>query len=235
MHRGPPRNVTPARHPHEARQQYSPKMPPIENLVAFVAASVVIIVIPGPSVLFVIGRSIALGRRAGVLSVVGNALGTVPAVLAVAFGVGAIVASSIVAFTVLKIVGAIYLVWLGMQAIRHRNAHVTGAAVAPTSSWTLLRQGFVVGLTNPKTIAFFVAVLPQFVDPHAGAVWSQLLVLGFLFQVLALTCDSVWALAAGTARTWFARSPKRISTLSATGGVMMIGLGGALAFTGAKS
>ncbi|MDQ1123139.1 LysE family translocator [Microbacterium trichothecenolyticum] len=210
-------------------------MPPIENLVAFIAASVVIIVVPGPSVLFVIGRSIALGRRAGVLSVVGNALGTVPAVLAVAFGVGAIVASSIVAFTVLKIVGAMYLVWLGIQAIRHRHDHVSGVAVSPASSWTLLRQSFVVGLTNPKTIAFFVAVLPQFVAPHAGAAWVQLIVLGVIFQVLALTCDSVWALAAGTARAWFARSPKRISALSGTGGVMMIGLGGALAFTGAKS
>lgn len=210
-------------------------MPPLENLVAFIAASVVIIVIPGPSVLFVIGRSIALGRRAGVLSVVGNALGTVPAVLAVSFGVGAIVASSVVAFTVLKVVGAIYLVWLGIQAIRHRRDHVAGASRAPASSWMLLRQGFVVGITNPKTIAFFVAVLPQFVAPQAGAVWLQLLLLGLVFQVLALTCDSAWALAAGTARAWFARSPQRISTLSATGGVMMIGLGGALAFTGAKS
>lgn len=210
-------------------------MPPIENLVAFVAASIVIIVIPGPSVLFVIGRSLALGRRAGVLSVVGNALGTVPAVLAVAFGVGAIVASSIVAFTVLKIVGAIYLVWLGVQAIRHRHSHVGGAVTTAASSWTILRQGFVVGLTNPKTIAFFVAVLPQFVDPHAGAVWLQLLTLGLTFQLLALACDSVWAVAAGTARAWFARSPRRMSTLSGAGGVMMIGLGGALAFTGAKS
>ncbi|RKT33215.1 threonine/homoserine/homoserine lactone efflux protein [Microbacterium sp. AG1240] len=210
-------------------------MPPLENLLAFLVASVVIIVIPGPSVLFVVGRSIALGRRAGVLSVVGNALGTVPAVLAVAFGVGAIVASSVVAFTVIKIVGAIYLVWLGVQAIRHRNAHVQGATGGPRSASTLLRQGFIVGLTNPKTIAFFVAVLPQFVDPTAPAVWAQLLVLGLTFQVLALACDSVWALAAGTARAWFARSPRRIATLSGTGGVMMIGLGGTLALAGAKS
>ncbi len=210
-------------------------MPPIESLLAFVAASIVLIVIPGPGVLFVIGRSIALGRRAGLLSVLGNSIGNVPAILATAFGVGAIVASSIVAFTVLKIVGAIYLVWLGIQAIRHRHAHVSAAAPAARSRWTLLRQGFVVGVTNPKTIAFFVAVLPQFVDPHAGAVWSQLLALGLIFQVLALICDSTWALAAGTARAWFARSPKRMSALSGTGGVMMIGLGGALALTGAKS
>lgn len=210
-------------------------MIPWENLVAFTLASVVIIVIPGPSVLFVIGRSIALGRRAGVLSVVGNSLGTVPAVIAVAFGVGAIVASSVVAFTVIKIAGAVYLVWLGVQAIRHRRDGAEIGAVGGRSAWTLLRQGMVVGLTNPKTIAFFVAVLPQFVSPAAGPVWAQLLVLGLLFQVLALLCDSAWALAAGTARAWFARSPRRISGLAGAGGVMMIGLGGALAFTGAKA
>lgn len=210
-------------------------MIPIENLVAFVIASAAIVAIPGPSVLFVIGRSIALGRRAGVLSVIGNALGMIPAIVAVAVGVGAIVASSVVAFTVIKIAGAIYLVWLGIQAIRHRHAAPEPAERAPTSTRRLLAQGFVVGATNPKTIAFFVAVLPQFIAPAAGAVWAQLLVLGLTFQVLALACDSVWALAAGTARTWFATSPRRISTLSGVGGAMMIGLGGTLAFTGAKA
>jgi threonine/homoserine/homoserine lactone efflux protein len=208
---------------------------PFENLLAFLLTAVVIIVIPGPSVLFVIGRSIALGRRAGVLSVVGNALGTVPAVIAVAFGVGAIVASSVAAFTVIKIAGAAYLVWLGVQAIRHRRASIHGSANERTSPTRLLTQGFVVGMTNPKTIAFFVAVLPQFVAPGAGPIWMQLLALGLLFQVLAVVCDSMWALAAGSARAWFATSPRRMSTLAGTGGVMMIGLGGTLAFAGAKS
>ena len=210
-------------------------MVPWEHLAAFVVASTVLVVIPGPSVLFVLGRSIAHGRRAGVLSVLGNALGTVPAVLAVAFGVGALVAASVVAFTVLKLAGAAYLVWLGVQAVRHRHDHTAVTTAAPTSTGRLLRQGFVVGATNPKTIAFFVAVLPQFVDPAAGPVWAQLLVLGVVFQLLALVCDSTWALAAGTARAWFARSPRRISTLSATGGVMMVGLGGTLALSGSKA
>lgn len=211
-------------------------MIPLDSFVAFLIASVVIIAIPGPSVLFVIGRSIALGRRAGVLSVIGNALGTVPAALAVSFGVGAIVASSVVAFTAIKIVGALYLVWLGVQAIRKRDDRRADAlGIRTTSALTLITQGFIVGLTNPKTIAFFVAVLPQFVDPAAGPVWTQLLLLGLTFQLLALLCDSIWALAAGTARTWFARSPRRISALSGTGGVMMIGLGGTLALTGAKN
>ncbi|MBB2976879.1 threonine/homoserine/homoserine lactone efflux protein [Microbacterium endophyticum] len=210
-------------------------MPPLDHVLAFSIAAFLIIIIPGPSVLFVIGRSIAFGRRVGVLSVLGNALGTLPAVLLVAFGVGAIVASSVVAFTIIKFAGALYLAWLGIQAIRHRNAHMATVPREPAGTWAVLGQGFIVGLTNPKTIAFFVAVLPQFVDPAAGAVWLQLLLLGLIFEVIAVASDGTWALAAGSARHWFARSPKRLSNLTATGGVMMIGLGGALAFTGSKS
>ncbi len=211
-------------------------MVPLENLWAFVVASVVLIVIPGPSVLFVIGRSLALGRLGGLLSVVGNALGMVPLVAAVALGVGAIVAQSVVLFTTIKIAGALYLVFLGIQAIRHRAdaAAAVNGAVAARSHRRQLGEGFIVGVTNPKTIAFFVAVLPQFVDFAAGAIPLQLFELGVVFIVLALLCDSVWALAASAARNWFARSPKRASHLAATGGVMMIGLGGVLAVSGEK-
>ena len=211
-------------------------MVPVENLWAFVAASVVLIVIPGPSVLFVIGRSLALGRLGGLLSVVGNALGMVPLVAAVALGVGALVAQSVVIFTIIKFAGALYLVYLGIQAIRHRAdaAAAVNGEVATRSHWRQLGEGFIVGVTNPKTIAFFVAVLPQFVDFTAGSIPLQLFELGVVFILLALICDSVWALAASAARTWFARSPKRAAHLAATGGVMMIGLGGVLAFTGNK-
>lgn len=211
-------------------------MVPLENLWAFVVASVVLIVIPGPSVLFVIGRSLALGRLGGLLSVVGNALGMVPLVTAVALGVGAIVAQSVVLFTIIKIAGALYLVYLGVQAIRHRAdaAAAVNGEVSARSHWRQLGEGFIVGVTNPKTIAFFVAVLPQFVDFTAGAIAVQLFELGVVFILLALLCDSVWALAASAARNWFARSPKRASHLAATGGVMMIGLGGVLALSGNK-
>ena len=211
-------------------------MVPVENLWAFVAASVVLIVIPGPSVLFVIGRSLALGRLGGLLSVVGNALGMVPLVAAVALGVGALVDQSVVIFTIIKFAGALYLVYLGIQAIRHRAdaAAAVNGEVATRSHWRQLGEGFIVGVTNPKTIAFFVAVLPQFVDFTAGSIPLQLFELGVVFIVLALICDSVWALAASAARNWVARSPKRAAHLAATGGVMMIGLGGVLAFTGNK-
>lgn len=210
-------------------------MPPVDNLLAFTLAAFVLIVIPGPSVLFVLGRSIVFGPRAGLLGVLGNALGTIPAVLAVTFGVGAVVAASVTAFTIIKLAGAGYLVWLGIQAIRHRKDHIHTVAPAPASDATLLRQGFIVALTNPKTVAFFVAVLPQFVAPTAGPAWVQLLVLGLIFPLVALACDSVWALAAGNARNWFARSPRRITTLTSTGGTMMIGLGATVALTGNKS
>jgi len=210
---------------------------PASNLLAFVLASVVLIVIPGPSVLFVIGRSLALGRLGGFLSVVGNALGMLPLVAAVALGVGALVAQSVAIFTVVKLAGAAYLVYLGIQAIRHRHDAAAAAIgeVAPRSPWRLLGEGFVVGVTNPKTIAFFVAVLPQFVDASAGSVPLQLLELGAIFAVMALLLDSVWAIGAGYARDWLGRSPKRMSRLAGTGGVAMIGLGVGLAVSGNKS
>ena len=207
-------------------------MPPTDSLLAFALASVVLIAVPGPSVLFVIGRSLALGRRGGLLSVLGNELGSLVPITAVAVGVGSIVAQSIALFTVVKLLGAGYLAYLGIQAIRHRREGTdvgTDPRARVASSWTTLRQGFVVGATNPKTIVFFVAALPQFVDFHAGAVPVQMLVLGLVFALIALVCDGAWAVLAGTARAWFARSPRRLSAIRATGGGMMIGLAGTLA------
>jgi threonine/homoserine/homoserine lactone efflux protein len=209
-------------------------MVPWPNLIAFIVASAILIMIPGPSVLFVLGRSISLGRRGGLLSVLGNALGMLPAIAAVALGIGALVAESVVVFTVVKIIGAAYLVFLGVQAIRHRKVRaMPDATTAPRSTFRLLLEGFIVGITNPKTIAFFVAVLPQFVDHDAGAIPLQLAELGLVFFTMALIMDGTWALLAGTARNWFARSPKRVERLGAAGGVMMIGLGGVLLVTGA--
>ncbi len=211
-------------------------MVPWPNLLAFALASALLIVIPGPSVLFVLGRSLALGRRGGLLSVLGNALGMLPAIAAVALGIGALVAQSVVVFTIVKVLGAAYLVFLGVQAIRHRKVRaMPDAGAAPRTTFRLLLEGFIVGITNPKTIAFFVAVLPQFVDHGAGAIPLQLAQLGLFFFLLALVMDGTWALIAGSARDWFARSPKRVERLGAAGGVMMIGLGGTLLVRGAKS
>ena len=209
-------------------------MVPPDNLLAFTLAALVLIVIPGPSVLFTIGRARALGRIGGLLSVLGNALGLLPIIGLVALGVGAFVAQSVVLFTILKIAGALYLAYLGVQAIRHRKDASTAAeeGVPPRSHWRQLGEGFVVGVTNPKTIAFFVAVLPQFVDLSAGAVPLQMIQLGLVFFVIALISDGAWALVAAGARSWFGRSPRRIEALTATGGGLMIGLGGILLFAG---
>jgi threonine/homoserine/homoserine lactone efflux protein len=158
-------------------------------------------------------------------------------VAAVALGVGSVVAESIAIYTTVKLAGAAYLVYLGVQAIRHRHDGTlvaTREPQAPPSSWAMLRQGFVVGATNPKTIVFFVAVLPQFVDVHAALVPVQMIVLGLVFTVVALLCDASWAMAAGSARAWFARSPRRLSGVRAAGGGMMIALGAGLAVTGRK-
>jgi threonine/homoserine/homoserine lactone efflux protein len=210
-------------------------VPTLSQWLAFVAASALFIQVPGPSLLFTIGRALTVGRRDALLSVVGNALGIVTQVLAIAVGLGAVVAASAHAYTVLKVVGAAYVVWLGISAIRHRGdarAALEGIDAAPVRAAHALRSlrvGFTVGVTNPKTIVFFVAFLPQFVNDSAGHTGLQLAVLGLVFGAMCVASDSIWALAAARARDWFARRPQRLDTLSLTGGVMMIGLGATMA------
>lgn len=211
-------------------------MVPLPELLAFVVAAIVIIAIPGPSVLFVIGRALVLGKRGALLSVLGNAAGVAIQIIAVAAGLGVIVAQSVVLFTVLKIVGAAVLVWLGIQAIRHRHAASTADVTAVSARPArLLRESFLVGISNPKTIVFFVAALPQFVVPSVGSPVLQMLELGAIFLVLGVAGDSVYAVAAGAARDWFASNPRRLSGMRASGGVALIGLGGAMALTGSTS
>ena len=209
-------------------------MIPTEHLLAFTLTSIALIVVPGPSVLFVISRALVLGLRGAFLTVLGNSAGLFLQVFAVALGVGALVERSVVVFTVIKLGGAAYLVYLGVQAIRHRQelASVLVKDVAATGNRHVLREGFVVGVSNPKSIVFFAAVLPQFVDRSLGRLPLQLLLLGTEFVLLAMVLDSVWALAAGAARDWFARSPERLSTLGGVGGLLMIGIGARLAVTG---
>ncbi|WP_344261757.1 LysE family translocator [Actinomadura napierensis] len=208
------------------------------QLLAFSAMALAIILIPGPTVLFVVGRALAHGRGTALTSVVGNEIGALALALAVAFGIGSIVERSVVVFTALKLAGAAYLVYLGVQAFRHRRSLSeaiggTGAA-GDRSRARDLWQGFMVGITNPKTTVFFAAVLPQFVDRDRGHVPLQMLVFGLIFVVIALLCDSCWGLAAGAARAWFARSPRRLAAVGGTGGLMMIGLGVTVAATGRK-
>ncbi|HYQ69741.1 LysE family translocator [Actinophytocola sp.] len=209
----------------------------LSQFLAFALLSTALIAVPGPSVLFTIGRALSVGRREALLTVAGNAIGIYLQAIAVAVGVGVVVERSIVVFTVIKFAGAAYLVYLGVQAVRHRRK-VTEALASgiPTvlPSRRVLRDGFVVGATNPKNIVFFVVALPQFTNPAAGHVPLQMLLLGAVFLVIALMLDSVWAILASTARAWFARSPRRLELVGGTGGLMMIGLGATIAVTGRK-
>ncbi len=212
-------------------------MPSASTLLAFAGASLVLALIPGPSLLFMIGRAISSGRREALLTVVGNGLGLFTQMMGVAVGLGPIVAASATAYTVLKVTGALYLVWLGVGAIRHRRELVTEldaelALAARTPAIHALRAGYLVGVTNPKTVVFFAALLPQFVDRTAGPAALQILALGGVFTVIAISSDSTIALIAGRARDWFASSPRRMERVGGTGGLMMVGLGVGLLFTG---
>jgi threonine/homoserine/homoserine lactone efflux protein len=209
-------------------------MIPASHLLAFALIAFALIIVPGPNVLFIISRSLMLGRTAGVSTALGGQIGVYVQVAAVAFGVGAVVERSVAVFAVLKLAGAAYLVWLGVQALRHRRslAAALGTQTEPKTIRRIIRDGFFVGLTNPKAIVFFLAVLPQFVDQSAGHVPGQMLLLGAIFMAIAVVCDSTWALVAGTARTWLARSPRRMETIGGTGGLVMIGVGVSLAVSG---
>ena len=214
-------------------------MPPADRLLTFALASVVLVVVPGPTVVFVVSRAIAHGRRAALRSVAGNSAGVGVLVVLVAFGLGSVVERSVAVYTVIKLAGAAYLVYLGVRTWRERGglaAALHGVRTEPhlPGGARLFRQGVVVGMTNPKALVFFAAVLPQFVDRGAGHVPTQMLMLGLAFVLLAMVLDSVWGLAAGTARDWLARSPRRLAALGGTGGLMMVGLGMGLAVTGRR-
>jgi threonine/homoserine/homoserine lactone efflux protein len=211
-------------------------MIPVERLAAFAVAASLLIVVPGPSVLFVISRGVALGRRAAVATVVGNAAGCFTQVVLVAAGLGAIVQRSILVFNAIKLLGAAYLVFLGVQTLRHRR-EAPGTASGDLhgrSMRRLIGDGYVVGLANPKAIVFFAAILPQFAVPANGNVVLQMLLLGLVFVLIALLSDSAWGVAAGTARDWLSRSPRLLETFRGFGGLVMIGLGARLLVTGRK-
>ncbi|QUH04354.1 LysE family translocator [Saccharopolyspora erythraea] len=207
-----------------------------DRILVFAATALLIIAVPGPSVLFVVGRALAHGRRVALTSVLGNAIGTCVLVVAIALGVGSVVERSLVAFTALKLAGAAYLVFLGVKAWRAGGAP-TGAMPELTATRGGLRtlwEGFAVGVANPKSLIFLSAVLPQFVDHPSGHVPVQMLALGLIAITIGLVSDSAWGLSAATARAWFAGSRRRLGLAQRTGGLAMIGLGIAVAVTGRR-
>jgi threonine/homoserine/homoserine lactone efflux protein len=210
-------------------------MLPTHHLAAFLVTVYVVILIPGPSVIFIVSRGIALGRRAALATVLGNSAGFATLLLIVSLGLGAIIERSDAVFVTLKLIGAAYLVYLGVRNIRDRRAlaGLLGVReIAPKPMRRIIREGYVVGVTNPKGLIIFTAILPQFIDRSQGHATLQLLTLGAICIGLAMTSDGAWGLGAGSARAWLGRSPRRLERLSATGGVMLVGLGVGLAATG---
>ena len=198
------------------------------RLAEYIVAAMIIILAPGPSVLFVIARAIAWGRKVAVFTVAGNVCGSFVLSVFVALGLGPILQRSDLAYTAVQWGGGLYLMYLGIDAIRHRKIHaadMTNQGDSAPSALRSIRDGFWVGALNPKAIVFYAAVLPQFIDRDKGHITAQLILLGAIFSILAFISDGSWGLLAGTARAWLAKDPIRLEKLRATGGAIMIMLG----------
>jgi threonine/homoserine/homoserine lactone efflux protein len=194
----------------------------------YVIAAMVIILAPGPSVLFVVARAIAWGRATAVATVFGNILGAFTLSIAVAIGLGPILQRSHLAFISVQIFGGAYLIYLGIDAIRHSSLHaldMTEQGDTRPSKWKSMRDGYWVGALNPKGMVFFAAILPAFVDRSKGHITQQLIFMGAIFAVLAFFSDGSWGLLAGTLRNWLATEIKRLVLLRRIGGCVMIILG----------
>lgn len=188
----------------------------------------IIILAPGPSVLFIIARAIAWGRKTAVMTVLGNVSGSFVLSTLVALGLGPILERYHLAYVAVQWGGGLYLIYLGIDAIKQRRVHasdMTNQGDLSPSTLRTIRDGFWVGVLNPKAVVFFAAVLPQFVDIDGDHVTAQLIFLGLTFCVLAFISDGAWGLLAGTARIWLAESASRLERLRATGGTIMVILG----------
>ena len=194
----------------------------------YLVAAMIIILAPGPSVLFVIARAIAWGRATAVATVAGNVTGAFTLSLMVAFGLGPILQRSEAAFIGVQLLGGLYLIYLGIDALRHSKIHaadmVNQGDIRPSTSKSM-RDGFWVGALNPKGLVFFAAILPQFIDRGSSNVTSQLVLMGATFAVLAFFSDGMWGVIAGTVREWMATSPSRLVLMRRIGGCVMITLG----------
>ena len=194
---------------------------------ALALASVLLIAVPGPSVMFVVGRALSYGRGNALASVAGNALGCYLVGLVIALGLGPLLERSELLFQSIKWAGILYLLYLGLQAIRHAAPVQRDTPAGPRagSPWAAVRTGIVVGLTNPKSLVLFTAVVPQFIVPAAGSIALQIAALGLIPLLIGLVTDTAWALSAGRARTWLANSPRRMTAMGRLGGISIVGVG----------
>jgi threonine/homoserine/homoserine lactone efflux protein len=208
-------------------------VPSAANLGLFVSAAFVLLLIPGPAVLYIFARSVERGRLAGLVLVLGIHVATLVHIAAAALGLSAILASSAIAFGVVKYAGAAYLIWLGLKKIFGRNG-AASVAVKPRNDgyFRLFRDGFVVNLFNPKTALFFLAFLPQFVDVSRGHLAMQVAFLGLLFTGIGIVTDCCYALAAGTAGDWLKKSRGYLNFERYVSGALFVGLGLTAALSG---
>jgi threonine/homoserine/homoserine lactone efflux protein len=204
-------------------------MPSLSTYALFIATALVLLAIPGPAVLYVVGRSIDQGRTAGLASVLGITTGTIVHITAATVGLSSLVLASRVAFDAVRYAGAAYLVLLGVRRLLTRGGEEAAAGRAPRTLRRLYTQGFVVNLLNPKTIVFVFAFIPQFVDVGAGHVWLQVLLLGLTFAGLGLASDSLYAIVAGTVADRLRGTPLVARVERWFGGSVLIGLGVAAA------
>jgi threonine/homoserine/homoserine lactone efflux protein len=206
-------------------------MPDPSRLALFVGAALLLLVVPGPSVLYIVTQSVSHGRRAGMASVAGITTGTLVHIAAATIGLSALLASSALAFDVVKYLGAAYLIVVGVRRLAGLERPDEGRAAGSRSLSRLYRQGIVVNVLNPKTALFFLAFLPQFVDSTRGAAWTQILLLGLLFAALGFLSDGVWALVAGTLGERLRRSRRFPQVQRYVSGSVFVGLGAVAAFS----
>ncbi|WP_231509693.1 LysE family translocator [Streptosporangium roseum] len=202
------------------------------TLALFAAATMALLLVPGPAVLYIVTRSVAQGRGAGMVSVLGIHLGSVVHVAAAALGVSALLAASATAFALVKYLGAAYLVWLGIRKLMSRSDGAEVAEVPVASRSRMFWEGFVVNVLNPKTAIFFLAFLPQFTDPSRGPIAPQILLLGVIWTTLGMASDGAFALLSSAMAGRLRRSARARRRLDVTSGVVYIGLGAVAAFTG---
>jgi threonine/homoserine/homoserine lactone efflux protein len=207
-------------------------IPGTTNLSLFVVAAVALLVVPGPAVLYIVARSVEQGRVAGFVSDLGIHSATLVHVLAAALGLSALLASSALAFAIVKYAGAAYLIWIGLKKILGRVEAGEVKALKRVGYGRLYRDGFIVNLLNPKTALFFLAFLPQFVEVDRGHVVSQIVFLGLLFTGLGFVSDGCYALAASAAGNWLRQSRAYLNFERYVSGVIFIGLGLTAAFAG---
>lgn len=206
-------------------------MPSAATLGAFALAATALILLPGPAMLFLISRGIGQGRRTALSSMAGIESATAVMVVATAFGLAAVISSSVVAFAVVKYAGAAYLLWLAIREFRSKG-HFSVHQAPPVTSRRAYADAFLVGISNPKVAVFFVAFFPQFLHREAGPIWSQVIVLGAIFVVIGALFDGLYALSAGTLGQWLGRHPRAVERQKYVSGGIFLVMGGAAALTG---